>query len=60
VDVVIDQEPLAGADDVALGLEIEALQVGVLMDLLALGSHHVGRSFADVVRGLRHVAVVQQ
>src|ERR1035441_329799 len=41
-------------------LEVEALEMRVLVDLLALGHHHLGWALADVVSRLGHVAVIEE
>src|ERR1019366_3367017 len=60
VHVVVDQEPAPPGDDVALGGQVESLEVRVGMHLLVFGGHEVRGTFADVLRAFRHVAVVDE
>ena len=59
-DVVVDQQPLPAGDGVAVGREPEALEQGVLVDLLVLHGDIVGVALDDVLDGLRHVAVIEE
>ena len=60
VDVVVDEQPAPPGDHVPLRRQVEALEVRVGVHLLVLRGHEVGRPFADVLRALRQIAVVDE